>query len=169
MLSIKISNLSDGTYNYKFEEPVEDVELEEPFFGNVLVEAELQKALGQIVLNADISVNAALECDRCIKDFSSLIKTKYQMVYLFESEAEESDSIHITYLNPDADVISLKNDVRDFATLAVPMKKLCKDDCKGLCQKCGKDLNEVKCTCTKESIDPRWQPLLELKNKLNIN
>jgi len=69
----------------------------------------------------------------------------------------------------DADNIDVTNDVREFALLSVPMKNLCKDDCKGLCSKCGTDLNISKCTCSKEEIDPRWKPLMELKDKLNLN
>ena len=49
------------------------------------------------------------------------------------------------------------------------MKNLCKEDCKGLCQKCGTDLNKEKCSCKAEEIDPRWKPLVNLKDKLNLN
>jgi len=47
------------------------------------------------------------------------------------------------------------------------MKKLCKEDCKGLCPRCGKNLNEDNCICTEKEIDPRWEPLEKLRNKLN--
>jgi uncharacterized protein len=89
------------------------------------------------------------------------------MVYLFGNEPEDNDDINLTYLPPEADKIKLDDDVRDFALLSIPMKKLCKEDCKGLCVKCGKDLNEGPCGCKTEDVDPRWQPLTELKNKLN--
>jgi uncharacterized protein len=82
---------------------------------------------------------------------------------------EETDSINVSYLNRDADKIDIKSDVREFALLSIPMKKLCKEDCKGLCYKCGKDLNKEQCTCSAEEIDPRWKPLMNLKDKLNLN
>ena len=53
----------------------------------------------------------------------------------------ETESINVNYLSRDADNIDISNDVREFALLSVPMKKLCSEDCKGLCFKCGKDLN----------------------------
>lgn len=167
MLSIKISNLKDGVHNFRFDEPVEKFELEELFFGKMLIEAELQKSHSQLVLNVEIAVNAAFECDRCTREYSSLLKTKYQMVYLFGEETE-TDSINITYLHHEDDEIHLNNDIRDFTMLAVPMKRLCKEHCKGLCHKCGQDLNDGTCNCPQEDIDPRWQPLLDLKKKLNI-
>ena len=164
---IKIANLSDGEHRFSFDEKVKNVGIEEPFFGNCKVEAKLAKFNNQLVLNADIVLSSKFECDRCGEDFDNEIKTQYQMVYLFGDEPEDNDDINLTYLPADADKIDLDVDVRDFALLSVPMKKLCKEDCKGLCANCGKDLNEGNCNCKAEDIDPRWKPLMELKNKLN--
>jgi uncharacterized protein len=91
------------------------------------------------------------------------------MVYLIGMQPQDSQSINIAYLHADADKIILDDDVRDYALLAVPMKRLCNDYCKGLCIKCGKNLNEGDCGCDHDNIDDRWLPLLELKNKLNNN
>ena len=46
--------------------------------------------------------------------------------------------------------------------LELPTKVLCKEDCKGLCPKCGKDLNLGSCDCKTKDIDPRWQALSDL-------
>jgi uncharacterized protein len=91
------------------------------------------------------------------------------MVYLIGMQPQDSQSINIAYLHADADKIILDDDVRDYALLAVPMKRLCNVYCKGLCIKCGKNLNEGDCGCDHDNIDDRWLPLLELKNKLNNN
>ncbi len=47
------------------------------------------------------------------------------------------------------------------------MKKLCSEDCAGLCTKCGSNLNKNKCNCSEELKNPVWEPLLKLKDKLN--
>ena len=92
------------------------------------------------------------------------------MVYLLRDINSKTDEeVDITYLPHDADKIDISKDVRDYLILSVPMKRLCKEDCKGLCYKCGKDLNEGKCDCTELEVDDRWKPLLELKNKINKN
>ena len=91
------------------------------------------------------------------------------MVYLLRGKETEIESSDVTYISPDSDFIDIRSDVRDYAMLAIPMKKLCKDDCKGLCQRCGKNLNEGECNCQKDEVDLRWQPLMELKNKLKTN
>jgi uncharacterized protein len=46
----------------------------------------------------------------------------------------------------------------------MPMKPLCKAECAGLCDICGKDLNQGECSCRQEQADPRWAELLKLKN-----
>ncbi len=164
---IKISNLSDGVHYYNFEESAKDLNINDFFVGNVNVEIELSKTRSQIVLNANLSLKANFECDRCNSEFEQNVVTQYKMVYFFGVEPVEDGSIGITYLPLDADKINIDNDVKDFAILAVPMKKLCSEDCKGLCIKCGKNLNEGLCNCSQTKVDSRWSPLNELKNKLN--
>ena len=166
---IKISNLSDGVHNYNFNDSIKELGLSEPFYDNFTVDVELNKFQNQIILDSEIFLKAKFECDRCSDESNTELKTKYRMVYLFGQEPDDNDSIDISYLPLEADKIDITKDVRDYALLAIPMKKLCKEDCKGLCANCGKNLNEGDCNCSKDVIDPRWLPLQELKNKLNIN
>lgn len=168
-MKIKISNLSEGSHNFKFVEPVESVGLEVPFEGNIEVEVELKKTHNQIILDSLILVNTKFDCDRCTVPFSKTLNVKYEMVYLLGVKPIESESDNLTYLSPETDLIDISNDVRDFSILSVPMKKLCYEDCKGLCYKCGKNLNEGDCSCNNHETDSRWFPLVELKNKLNTN
>jgi uncharacterized protein len=48
--------------------------------------------------------------------------------------------------------------------MAVPMKPLCREDCRGLCPTCGEDLNVTACGCAAEAADPRWEALRLLRN-----
>jgi uncharacterized protein len=84
-------------------------------------------------------------------------------------ENSENEKIDVVYLHPETDKINIGEDVRDYALLALPMKKLCSEDCKGLCPKCGKNLNDGSCNCKDEKIDSRWEPLQKLKLKNNLN
>ena len=168
-MNIKISNLSDGIHNYVFDEDVNELGLEEPFVKNLLVNVELNKSHNQIILDAKLSINTKFNCDRCNKNYFSELTSSYRMVYLLGTEPVDSGSINITYLSLDTDKINIDDDVRDYALLSIPMKKLCKENCKGLCSKCGKDLNEGSCECRNDEIDDRWLPLMELKNKINNN
>ncbi len=168
-MKIKISNLSDGTHEFRFVEPVNSLGLETPFEGNIEVDVEISKAHNQLILDASILVNTVLECDRCTSTFSRPLRTEYEMVYMLGVEPVETESDNIAYLSAEAASIDISSDVRDFTILAVPMKKLCSEECKGLCSRCGKNLNEGKCSCGNSETDVRWLPLMELKNKLNTN
>ncbi|NWF51199.1 MAG: DUF177 domain-containing protein [Ignavibacteriaceae bacterium] len=164
---IKISGLLDGVHNFLFEEPVEKLDLSEPFQGNIKAEVKLNKSHHQIVLDSKLRAKAQFQCDRCGIDFDQMLEANFEVVYLFGSSPAASENLNLTYLPYDADKINISQDVRDYALLSVPMKKLCSEDCKGLCPKCGRNLNEGKCDCKFDEIDSRWQPLIELKNKLN--
>jgi len=166
---IKISNLSEGEHNFVFENKIDVLELNDPFYGNYKSDVMLQKLHDQLIVSVTSKFKVKFECDRCGTEFKSTLRSDYKMIYLMNEAPEETDSINVNYLSRDADKIDIKSDVREFALLSIPMKKLCKDDCKGLCFKCGKDLNKEQCTCNNDEIDPRWKPLMNLKDKLNLN
>ncbi len=164
---IKIANLSLGRHVFDFTEKVEDIELNEPFFGEINTKVILNKLSDQLIAEVSSVVSAEFECDRCTCKFENQLTSSYQMIYLMRNDKTESDDINVTYINRETDKISLRNDVREFAILSIPMKKLCKEDCKGLCPRCGIDLNHDECKCQKEEINPVWLPLIENKDKLN--
>lgn len=166
---IKISNLNEGVHDFSFEEKVSLIDLNKPFYGKFVSSIRMTKLHDQMILDVSTVFKVKYQCDRCGSEFNSKLVSKYEMVYLMNEKPVDSESIYVTYLSRTADKIDLKNDVREFALLSVPMKRLCKDDCKGLCYKCGADLNNEQCSCNKEEIDPRWKPLIELKEKLNLN
>lgn len=166
---IKITNLSEGTHEFTFEENIDHLDLEKPFFGKYKSFVVLNKLHDQIILSVSSKFKVKYQCDRCGKEFNSKLNSEYKMVYLMNEKPAETDSIFVTYLSRTEDKIEIKNDVREFALLAIPMKNLCKEDCKGLCYKCGADLNTEQCKCTNDEIDPRWKPLMNLKDKLNLN
>lgn len=169
-MQIKVSNLKEGTHNYQIDEPIENLGLEAPFFGKVNVILALHKLHNQIVLETNLKLNAHFECDRCNADFDVLLFADYQIVYLFGKMSEPiEDTINVVHLPIDTTDIILDNDIRDYALLSIPMKKLCKDDCKGLCPNCGKNLNEGMCNCKNNAIDERWIPLKNLKNIIDNN
>ena len=168
-MKIKISNLDDSDYDFEFEEDVQKLTLDEIYNGKFHTKVNLTKFQDQIILKSKTDINAHLTCDRCATEFDSIISSDYRMVYLLRGKETEIESSDVTYISPDSDFIDIRSDVRDYAMLAIPMKKLCKDDCKGLCQRCGKNLNEGECNCQKDEVDLRWQPLMELKNKLKTN
>lgn len=166
---IKISNLELGEHLFNFLEKVENIELEDPFFGEFSTKVKLNKLTDQIIADVSSELKVEFECDRCTRKYEDKIISTYQMIYMVKSGNYEGEDINITFITRETDKIKLDNDVREFAILSIPMKKLCKEDCKGLCPRCGVDLNFEECKCQKEDINPVWLPLLDIKDKLRNN
>ncbi len=169
MMRIKISGLENGTYEYDFEADIDKIDLTEPLFGKYSTNVVLNKFDDQIILEASTAVGANFICDRCGIEFKETVKSKYKMIYLLRSIEGAEEEINIIYLSPDTPIIDISKEVRDYMILSIPMKRLCKEDCKGLCVKCGTDLNKKQCDHNDDKVDDRWKVLVELKNKLNIN
>lgn len=97
-------------------------------------------------------------CDRCgidtVRDFSVTVDKSLAV----SIEAEESDTI-ITVPDMKLDVDEL---VYSEVVLSLPVKFLCKEECRGLCELCGKNLNDGECNCRRKEIDPRLAKLAEL-------
>jgi uncharacterized protein len=71
------------------------------------------------------------------------------------------------YVIEETGVMDLVEPVREEFILSLPLRALCKEDCKGLCDQCGENLNQAKCTCEEAEIDPRFASLLQLKKELS--
>ncbi len=167
-MEINISNLPEGTRNYLLEGTLSEVGLETPFAGSVTANVILEKSLQQFSLKVSASCNRNYECDRCLKEFSSLVTAEYRAVYAWENEeVQEKEQEEFHLLSPGANIINISGDVREFLLLAIPQKVLCSEECKGLCPKCGTNWNDKTCNCKDEEIDDRWSALKKLKSLEN--
>ena len=107
---------------------------------------------------AEISYEFDAPCDRCGVDTVKRHTVEVEKSLASSIEGEDSDTI---LLVPD-----MKLDLDEFlyseVIMSLPMKHVCSEMCKGICQKCGKNLNEGDCGCEKKEIDPRLAVLAEL-------
>jgi len=111
-----------------------------------------------------------LACGRCLEDFSFPVDASFDVLYLphaqnaGEGEVEvEDDELTTAYYSDDQ--IDLAQLVREQFYLAIPMKPLCSEGCKGLCRECGTNLNTGTCGCVREWTDPRLEVLKSLLDK----
>src|SRR5215213_1252628 len=81
-----------------------------------------------------------------------------------EVELQAEDLILSAY---EGDAVDLDELVREQILLALPSRHLCREDCKGLCQRCGANLNNGPCSCEQGEVDPRWAALADLKKNVN--
>lgn len=115
-----------------------------------------------------------LECRRCLKPVEREVKG--EIVRLLVRETEETPPEELELEEEDLGVAHFQGEeiellpfLEEEIQLEVPMKPLCRPDCKGLCPECGANWNETTCDCETETTDPRWEGLAALKKQLEEN
>ena len=147
----------------------ENVDLSDLQFGTCYPVTEPVKAVGTVRNTADVlmmkgTITTCLHgvCDRCASDFDREVEMTLDVVLVEELSNEDSEDEWVFPL--EADAADLEDIVRTVFVLNMDSKLLCDQDCKGLCCRCGKNLNEGKCACEKE-LDHRFAALRQLLDK----
>lgn len=117
-------------------------------------------------------LTATLEgmCDRCLAVVEIPVAQQFELCYLPEDPlAGTSGETEVQGRDLDVaicrdDEIDLDELVLEQLELALPTRLLCREDCRGLCDQCGTNLNEMQCAC-EPPLDPRWQALADLKQQ----
>ncbi|MGM9618579.1 MAG: YceD family protein [Oscillospiraceae bacterium] len=123
----------------------------------VLVEGSVRNTAGVLSLTMRMATTLRSVCDRCGKVFDNPVEVSYETLLADELENGENDEILLL----ENDEVDLDELARSEFILGMDTKTLCSEDCKGLCPRCGADLNLGPCGCKKE-LDPRWAALSQL-------
>jgi uncharacterized protein len=127
-----------------------------------------RQQVGRYRLSGHLRGELELLCSRCLEAFATPVVTDFDLTYVpraenvgeGEVEVEEDDLSTAFYLD---DQIDLGQLIAEQFQLALPMKPLCRDDCRGLCPQCGTNLNTGSCDCNVKWSDPRLEALKQLK------
>ena len=146
--SVDLSDLRYGT-SYPVSEPV-------------LATGMVRNTAGVLMMTGSIRTTIHGICDRCAAEFDRDIDFPIDVVLVTEFANEENEDEWVFPLEGDS--ADLDDIVRTVFVLNLDSKLLCKEDCKGLCYRCGTNLNEGPCNCQKE-LDPRFAALKQLLEK----
>jgi uncharacterized protein len=124
-----------------------------------------------IRLKGKLSTRLELTCARCLEPVAHDVKRDFDLLYRPLGVDAGKGELSVTGVEADigyyqGDGLELEDVVREQVLLSVPVKALCREDCKGLCSRCGQNLNEAQCSCATASADPRWTALKEIRNKI---
>ena len=128
----------------------------------VLAEGVVRNTAGVLVMTGSLHTTIHGVCDRCASDFDRFVEFPLDVVLVTELSNEENEDEWVFPLEGDS--ADLEDIVRTVFVLNLDSKLLCKDDCKGLCCRCGRNLNDGPCNCQKE-LDPRFAALKQLLEK----
>lgn len=144
------------------------LELAAPLASPLEAECMLTRHGSRVLVRGRLSGALALECSRCLKSFPFPLDIAFE-THLETGRNGTVDADH--QLSPEEmDIEAVQKgsvDLREILAeqihLAVPVKTLCGEECRGLCPRCGADLNRGDCSCGEERTDPRWEALRQLK------
>ena len=173
-MRIEVENLTAAATPFEHTYRPEEIDLEEEgasVVADAAVRGGATRKGEQVRLRGEIKTEVELLCDRCaaperaplaVEFDTSFVPQEVEAVKAENVELQAEDLLLSSY---EGDAVDLDELVREQILLALPSRYLCREDCKGLCQKCGANLNDGHCSCEQGEVDPRWAALADLKKE----
>jgi uncharacterized protein len=127
--------------------------------------------INDIRVAGDFAAKLELLCARCLEPISRDVAKKFDLLYRPQGADAGKEELSVTAAEAEVsyyqgDGLLLEDVLREQVLLALPLKAICREDCKGLCPHCGKNLNQEQCQCAEPLEDPRWSALKDIREKL---
>lgn len=129
------------------------------------------RTIKDIRINGQLSSRVEAKCARCLEPVIRKVVRPFDLLYRPQGadagEEERSVAVseaEISYYEGEG--ILLEDVLREQVLLALPLRVICREECRGLCPHCGKNLNLESCSCTAAPPDERWAALKEIRGKL---
>ena len=129
---------------------------------NINFDLHVTKALKEITVRGKIWFSVESPCARCLKNVDLILAPEVKLTLLPERVSHEGDE-DVDYETYGGDEINLGSYLREIIAMSLPLKVLCREECKGLCPHCGANLNFEACSCKEDWVDPRFAALRNLK------
>lgn len=118
-----------------------------------------------------LSTRVEMRCARCLEPVESPIESDFDLLYRPLGADARKDEVAISEAETEigyyrGEGLLLEEVLGEQVLLATPVRMLCREDCKGLCPRCGRNRNQETCQCAEEHPDPRWEALKGLREKL---
>jgi uncharacterized protein len=158
---IHLKDIPEEGLNLVFDEKkvIEDVEL----VSNIKGETFFEKVREDIILKGEFVTDIHLNCDRCLEDFAFHIDDNFFYTLLHREKKDENEETEPDILYFDGNNINFLDIIHEQIILQIPLKTVCKEDCKGICPGCGKNLNIEECSCDKKDDNIFFEKLINLK------
>ena len=125
-----------------------------------------------IRIQGELGTTVETACARCLDPVLHDVKRSFDLLYRPLGTDAGHEELSVTDVEAEigyyeGEGLALEDVLREQVLLAIPLKAICRETCKGICPQCGKNLNlEQACTCSQAIEDPRWAALKEIRNKL---
>lgn len=128
---------------------------------------ELLRTHQGLLVRGTVAATAPVGCGRCLNDFANRCRIEVEEEFFPVVDVNTGRRMEMPWdydgtTIDESHVLDLSEVLRQYTIAAQPIKPLCSEDCQGICQECGVDLNESECMCGEAAIDPRWEALAAL-------
>jgi len=127
--------------------------------------------VADIRLRGQFAGTFQVPCARCVEPVEIPLEAEFDLIFRPAEADSEAPERSITAVETEIgyylkDSLSLEDVLREQVLLALPVRTLCKPDCKGLCPRCGENRNSTACNCDEGPKDPRWEALAGLRGRI---
>lgn len=175
---VNLHELERKAVQFRLDIPVGIIDFDSQLKQSSLLQAEgqaelLNGSLAEIRVAGDLRVQIQGVCDRCTELALHEITSHFDLVYVPEGQArasgeEEIDEAGVEVGYYSGNALELNDVFREVILLALPMRLVCREDCRGICPVCGEDLNSKDCDCQPEGADDRWSKLKTLRTEIGL-
>jgi uncharacterized protein len=130
----------------------------------------LPHTLGEIRVKGHLAVTMRCDCNRCLEPAVFPIDSRFDLFYRPVEVAEDDEEVEID--EGEAEIgfyegggVELKDVLREHVLLSMPMQRVCREDCQGMCPICGQNRNLINCGCEAKLVDDRWSALKKVQVK----
>jgi len=132
------------------------------------VHAEADLVEGQIRVTGELQTRLEMTCARCLEPVTEEVSREFDLFYRPATSITREEEVRLKLDDTEiaffeGDGLFLADVLAEQVLLAIPMKVICRSDCRGLCPHCGANLNTDECRCESHASDPRLAPLARLK------
>jgi uncharacterized protein len=129
--------------------------------------AELVDSTLEIAVKGRLSTTMEIACDRCLETSMFPIAADFSLLYQPAASVPAESEVALAGLDSEAgfyegEGLELSDVLREEILLLLPMQRVCREDCKGICPVCGQNRNQVECDCHLQVGDDRWAGLRNL-------
>jgi uncharacterized protein len=173
---LSLQELQLRTIPFRVDIPAGQIDFDPAIFQNSVLHAEgsartLNRSLGEIRVVGRLDVSVSGTCDRCLGSAVFSIDRNFDLVYVPSGESANSGAREIDAAATEVGYyegsgLELNDVLREVVLLALPMRLVCNEACKGICPRCGQDRNVQECDCHLQAADERWSKLQDFRQAL---
>jgi uncharacterized protein len=130
--------------------------------------------INDIRIAGDLSAKFEVVCARCLEPIVQNVARSFDLLYRPQGIDAGREEMSVTTAEAEVgyyqgEGLLLEDVLREQVLLALPLKAICREDCKGLCPHCGRNLNQEQCNCAEPLEDPRWSALKDIREKIKTS